>query len=164
MHTSQQHTTEQGPDYWGIEALKEWWSGEAPQQQYSQHHPQHHPQHHLDRSTELGSFVSLPADEALGLLTVHLVGKGAIVLGQAGNTVTFSYKKDPNWLIFLFLLALGLLPGLLYGIAASGEVRFSITATPVPQEGGCRLLFGGEPASHAGYREFMRWVDKHQRR
>jgi hypothetical protein len=143
MHITQQNS-ERKPDYWGTEALKEWLL-----------------ESHLER--RLGPFVALPAREALRRLTTHLVGKGAIVVGQAGNTVTFSYKKDPNWFIFFFLLLIGIIPGLLYGIAASGEVRFSITATPVPQEGGCRLLFGGEHATYAGYREFMRWVDKHQR-
>jgi len=52
------------------------------------------------------------------------------------------------------LLLLFLLPGILYWMAASRDVNFSITATPA--DGGCRLLFGGEYG--AGFNEFRHWV------
>ena len=72
----------------------------------------------------------------------HMTREGASVNCRTENSVSFTYRRGPNPLLLIFLLLLLLLPGILYWMAASRNVNFSITATRA--EGGCRLLFGGE--------------------
>jgi hypothetical protein len=103
---------------------------------------------------ELGPLVGLRAQGALDQAVRRLTREGATVTGRTGNTVSFTYRAGPNVLILLFLLLLLVIPAIIYGIAASHDVHFTVTATPAP--GGCRLLFGGEYG--AGYNAFQRWL------
>jgi hypothetical protein len=79
---------------------------------------------------------------------------GANVTARTETSVSFAYRKGPNLLYLIILLLLLLLPGILYWMAASRNVNFSLTATP--ESGGCRVLFSGEFG--AGYEEYLRWL------
>ena len=103
---------------------------------------------------ELGPLVGLSAQDALEQAVRRLTREGATVTARTGNTVSFTYRAGPNVLILLFLLLLFVIPAIIYAIAASRDVHFTVTATPAP--GGCRLLFGGEYG--AGYNAFQRWL------
>jgi len=103
---------------------------------------------------ELGPLVGLSAQDALEQAVRRLTREGATVTARTGNTVSFTYRAGPNILILLFLLLLFVIPAVIYAIAASRDVHFTVTATPAP--GGCRLLFGGEYG--AGYNAFCRWL------
>jgi len=92
--------------------------------------------------SESGTLVGLTPKDALDQAVAHMTREGASVNCRTENSVSFTYRRGPNPLLLIFLLLLLLLPGILYCMAASRNVNFSITATRA--EGGCRLLFGGE--------------------
>jgi len=87
-------------------------------------------------------------------LVDNLTRKGASVTGRTEDSVSFTYYKGPNGLLLLVLLLLLFLPGIVYWVASSRNVGFTVTVKPVP--GGCRLRFGGE--SRAGYDEYRHWL------
>lgn len=57
--------------------------------------------------------------------------KGWTTTSQGPNAVTFSLTQTPGCLITLFLLCFGIIPGLLYWIAAKRTLSLSITARSV---------------------------------
>jgi Short C-terminal domain len=98
--------------------------------------------------------VGLSSKAALDDAVSHMARIGANVTARTETSVSFAYRKGPNPLYLIPLLLLLLLPGILYWMAASRNVNFTITATP--ETGGCRVLFNGEYG--AGYGEYQRWL------
>jgi Short C-terminal domain len=101
-----------------------------------------------------GYLVGLACKEALDQAAVHLTREGASITNRSDNSISFTYRKPANALVFIILLCLFIVPAIIYAFIGGGRVHFTLTATPAP--GGCRLLFGGEYG--AGYNEFRRWL------
>lgn len=107
------------------------------------------------REGQFGPLVGLTCEEALDELGRHFTQLGARITDRSKHHIACSYRKGPEAFVLLVLLLLFILPAILYWMAASRDVHFTITATP--DVGGCRLLFGGERS--AVYEEFLAWVE-----
>ena len=105
---------------------------------------------------DAGNLVGLTPHEALDQAVAYMTRERASVTSRTENSVTFTYRKEPNVGILIILLLFFLLPGIIYWMAASRDTNFTITASPA--EGGCRLLIGGEDAAGDGHYFFKKLV------
>jgi hypothetical protein len=62
--------------------------------------------------------------------------RGWTTTAQTGQTISFTKSQAPGCLITFFLLLFGIIPGLLYWIAAKRTLAVSVTAQPGGQAGG----------------------------
>lgn len=108
---------------------------------------------------ERETLVGLPPKDTLERAAEYLTSNGATITNRTENSISFTYHKGPDPIIFIILFLLAVIPGILYAIFAKRDVNFMVTAKPAP--GGCSLHFGGEfGAGYDGYRHWLRTLPK----
>lgn len=65
--------------------------------------------------------------------------RGWTTTSQTPRSISFSKTQAPGCLITFFLLLFGIIPGLLYWIAAKRTLTVSVTAQPVPRSTGAQV-------------------------
>lgn len=101
-----------------------------------------------------GTFDATP-DEILSGLMAHMTSHGFSVDSGFGTTVNFSYRVPPNPLVGLFLLLLGIIPGILYFMLAGSSMHCGATAFRTDE--GTRITINGPDIE--GMREMTRYLD-----
>lgn len=101
-----------------------------------------------------GTFEATP-DEILSELMAHMSSHRYSLDGGFGSTVTFSHRIGPNPLIGIFLLLLGIIPGVLYFMLAGSSMHCGATAFKT--DVGTRVTINGSDIE--GMREITRYLD-----
>ena len=92
--------------------------------------------------------------QVLEQAATHMAGRGFAIESRLANAVNFSYRQEPNLILGLVLLLLGILPGLLYFLLAGGDRRATLL---VNEEGnGCRVYVDGDASALRD--ELRTWV------
>jgi hypothetical protein len=80
--------------------------------------------------------------QVLEQAATHMASRGFAIESRLANAVNFSYRQEPNVILGLVLLLLGILPGILYFLLAGGHRRITLL---VNEEGdGCRVYVDGD--------------------
>ncbi len=101
-----------------------------------------------------GIFAATP-DEILSGLMAHMTSRGYSLDSGFGTTVKFSHRIPPNPLVGLFLLLLGIIPGVLYFLLAGSTMHCGATAFRTDK--GTRITVNGPDIE--GMREITRYLD-----
>ncbi len=104
--------------------------------------------------TNAGTFDAKP-DEILSGLMAHMTSRGYSLDSGFGTTVKFSHRIPPNPLVGLFLLLLGIIPGILYFMLAGSSMHCGATAFRTDE--GTRITINGPDIE--GMREITRYLD-----
>jgi len=92
--------------------------------------------------------------QVLEQAATYMAGRGFAIESRLANAVNFSYREEPNLILGLVLLLLGILPGLLYFLLAGGDRRATLL---VNEEGdGCRVYVDGDASAPRD--ELRTWV------
>ncbi len=101
-----------------------------------------------------GIFVATP-DEILSGLMAHMTSRGYSLDSGFGTTVKFSHRIPPNPLVGIFLLLLGIIPGVLYFLLAGSTMHCGATAYRTDE--GTRVTVNGPDIE--GMREITHYLD-----
>jgi hypothetical protein len=92
--------------------------------------------------------------QVLEQAATHMAGRGFDIESRLANAVNFSFREEPNLILGLVLLLLGIVPGLLYFLLAGGDRRATLL---VDEQGdGCRVYVDGDASALRD--ELRTWV------
>jgi hypothetical protein len=88
------------------------------------------------RSGSIGTVANRSPRDVVLAAVHNFTSRGWITTTQSEQSVTFSKSQTPSCLVTFFLLIFGIIPGLLYWIAAKRTLTVSVMARPANEQSG----------------------------
>ena len=99
--------------------------------------------------------VSVSPQQAIEGAMMRMTSQGYSVEATYEGSVTFARTEGPSIIVGLFLLVLGIVPGLIYFLIPRSPKHTTLVVAEV--DGGSRLTLGGDDIN--GQRTLREWMD-----